>query len=112
MAASGKRSLRSKLLTITAGIMLLMSVVTLGAVSWMNYATESERLADVENQIRQSIWSKGATLTESHALALKSLVGDNAFSDVSSLVARATGREDVVYGAFISAEKQVWAYVS
>jgi hypothetical protein len=112
MPALGQRSLKGKLLKITAGIMLLMSVVMLSAVTWMNYVTERERLAEVENQITRTIWSKGATLTESHALSLKGLVTDNAFSDVKELVTRAAAQDDVVYGTFVSAEGQAWAYVS
>src|SRR6266545_6196814 len=93
------RTLKSKLFRITASIMLVMSVVTLSAVAWMNYATENDRLADIEQHIRQSIWSKGSTLTESHAMALKLLVADNAFSDVRNLVSRAVEKDSaVVYG--------------
>src|SRR5882762_9911190 len=113
MSARTKRSLKSKLLGITATIMLLSTVVTLTSVAWVNYATENDRLADIEHHIRQIIWSKGATLTESHALALKSLVADNAFSDVQSLVERAAGQdEDVLYGAFIGTDDTAWVYVS
>ncbi|HKY38586.1 MAG TPA: response regulator [Polyangiaceae bacterium] len=112
MSAQVKRSLKSKLLAITASIMLLMSAVILGAVAWMNYVTENERLADVEQQIRQSIASRGTTLAESHAIALKGLVADNAFSDVRKLVSRAVEQEDMVYGAFIGSENQAWAYVA
>ncbi len=113
MPARAQRSLKSKLLRITALIMLFMSVVTLTAVAWMNYVTENDRLADIEHHIRQSISSKGATLTESHALALKGLVADNAFSDVRSLVGRAVEEDDdIVYGAFVSSENKAWAYVS
>ncbi len=112
MAEPSKRTFKSKLLVITVSILLLMSVATLSAVAWTNSATENERLTDIENQIRQSIHSRGSTLSESHALALKNLVSDNAFSDVMNLVSRATGQSDVVYGAFVSAEGQSWAYVS
>jgi signal transduction histidine kinase/CheY-like chemotaxis protein len=112
MSAHVKRSLKSKLLAITASIMLLMSAVILGAVAWMNYVTENERLADVELQIRHSISSRGTTLAESHATALKSMVADNAFSDVQKLVARAVEQEDMVYGAFIGSDNQAWAYVA
>jgi len=104
MAARAARTLKSKLLKITASIMLLMSVVTLTAVACMNYVTESDRLADIEQNIRSSIWSKGVTLAASHAKALKGMVADNAFSDVKNLVAQAVAEdEDVVYGAFIGA---------
>jgi signal transduction histidine kinase/CheY-like chemotaxis protein len=113
MAERVKRTLRSKLLRITAPILLLLSVVTLASVAWVNYFTENTRLADIEHHIRASILSRGTTLTESHALALKSFVADNAFSDVRRLVARAIIQdEDVVYGAFLGADETVWAYVS
>src|SRR5882724_6990326 len=111
MSARPQRSLKSKLLRITATIMLLLSTVTLTSAAWVDYVTEKDRLADIERHIRESIWSKGATLTESHAIALKSLVADNAFSDVRSLVAQAVDH-DVLYGVFVSAESQAWAYAS
>jgi signal transduction histidine kinase/CheY-like chemotaxis protein len=107
------RTLKSKLFKITASIMLVMSVVTLSVVAWMNYATENERLAESERHIRQSIFSKGSTLAESHAMALKPLVMDNAFSDVRNLVSRAVEKDsDIVYALFLSAENKAWAYVS
>jgi signal transduction histidine kinase/CheY-like chemotaxis protein len=112
MSATVKRSLKSKLLAITAGIMLLMSAVILGAVAWMNYVTEGERLADVELQIRRSIASRGTTLAESHAIALKGLVADNAFSDVHKLLSRAVEQEDMVYGTFIGSDKRAWTYIA
>src|SRR5262249_28098297 len=107
------RTLKSKLFWITASIMLVMSVVTLSAVAWMNYATENERLAESERHIRQSIFSKGSNLAESHRMALKPLVMDNAFSDVRNLVSRAVEKDsDIVYALFLSAENKAWAYVS
>jgi signal transduction histidine kinase/CheY-like chemotaxis protein len=93
--------------------MLFLSVVTLTSVAWMSYVTEEDRLADIEYYIRASISSKGATLSDSHALALKGLVADNAFSDVGRLIARAVDEDDdVVYGVFISSENNAWTYVS
>src|SRR4051812_23527873 len=106
-------TLKSKLVRITAGIMLLMSVVTVTSVAWMSYASENDRALDVERHIRDSIASKGATLSESYALALRGMVADNAFTDVSRLVGRAPKEDsDVVYGLFLSADAKPWAYVS
>src|SRR4051812_49389699 len=113
MPARTARTLKSKLFKITASIMLVMSVVTLSAVAWMNYATENERLAESERHIRQSIFSKGSTLVESHGMALKPLVMDNAFSDVRNLVSRAVEKDpDIVYALFLSAQNKAWAYIS
>src|SRR5260221_7300465 len=113
MSARPKRTRKSKLWRITATIMLLLSTVTMTSAAWVNYVTEKDRLADIERHIRQSIRSKGATLTQSHAIALKSLVADNAFSDVRRLVSQAVEEDDdVVYGVFVSAENGVWAYAS
>jgi hypothetical protein len=97
MPARTARTLKSKLFKITASIMLVMTVVTLSAVAWMNYATENDRLAESEQHIRRSIWSKGSTLAESHAMALKPLVTDNAFSDVRSLVSRAVEKKRALF---------------
>ena len=51
-------------------------------------------------------------MAESNAFALKSLVADNAFSDVQKLVSRAVEQEEVVYGAFVGSDNQAWAYVA
>ena len=49
----------------------------------------------------------------SHAFALRGLVEDNAIGDVRQLVGHAVSRdEDVIYGLFVSAEGQLWAYAS
>src|SRR4051794_40737892 len=106
-------TLKSKLVRITAAIMLLMSALTVTVATWTNYATENDHVAQIERHIRDSIASKGATLTESYALALRGMVADNAFTDVARLVSRAPeGDSDVVYGLFLRADGKPWAYVS
>jgi len=112
MATHSARSLKSKLLRITAAIMLLMSVLTLTSAASLNYISETQRLVEVERHIRDGIAGRGATLTESHALALKSFVSDNAFSKVRALVARAIRQDrDAVYGLFLR-DNRAWAYSS
>ncbi len=54
---------------------------------------------------QDSIPSKGKILTENHALALRSMVLDNAFLDMQSLLDRAVNEDaDLVYGLFTNAE--------
>src|SRR5690606_9400831 len=66
-----------------------------------------------EAQIRKNLDDKGSLLAKSHAIALGSLVSDNAFGDVRQLVQETVNSDsDIVYGLFLSADNKPWAYVS
>ena len=107
------KSLNAKLLRIVLGVLALVAVATLGSVAWVNSQAEQQRLADIEAQVRRSISSKANMMVDSHALALRGLVVENAFSDVQKLVDRAVRADDeVIYGVFVSAEDTPWAYSS
>ena len=107
------RTLQSKLLVVIVAAVLGAGLATFAAFGWTSSATERERLVDIERQIRETISSKAEALATSHAFALRGLVEDNAIGDVRELVGHAVSRdEDVIYGAFISAEGQLWAYAS
>ena len=107
------KTLKARLLRIVVTTMLLTCVSSLSAVGWVSYVIERERLSDIERHIEDAISGKAATLVTSHALALKGLVLDNAFSDVRGLVASAVKDDpDITYGLFIASDGKPWAYVS
>jgi signal transduction histidine kinase/CheY-like chemotaxis protein len=108
-----KRTLKSKLLRVMLSIVAPLSIATLACVTWVHYQASLRDGAEVERLIRDGIAGKGRVLTASHALALHSLVTDNAFGDVRQLIAQAVGSDpDLVYGLFLSSEGIPWAYVS
>ena len=108
-----RKTLQSKLLVVIVVAVLGAGLATFAAFGWTSSTTERERLVDIERQIRETISSKAEALAMSHAFALRGLVEDNAIGDVRQLVGHAVARdEDVIYGAFVSAEGQLWAYAS
>jgi signal transduction histidine kinase/CheY-like chemotaxis protein/HPt (histidine-containing phosphotransfer) domain-containing protein len=107
------RSLRGKLQAIVVAVLCLVGFTTLGGVAWVNARTERQRLADIEAQVRSSIADKARVTAESHALALRGLVAENAFTDVQKLVQQAVdGDPEIIYGVFVSTEGAPWAYAS
>lgn len=111
MAASGK--LRAKLVWTMLFVLILVGIITLSLIVSIQYQSSKRHLASIESLILDSIVSKGKVMGENHALALKGLVADNAFTDVSELVKHSVKEDgDVVYGLFINSEKVPWAYFS
>lgn len=113
MRTQQQTTLKRKLLKIVLGVLTLVALSILGLVSLLNFRTEQARLVVIENQVRTGIEAKARVLVDNHALALRGLVADNVFSDVKSLVERAVAKDpDIVYGLFVAADEQPWAYVS
>jgi HPt (histidine-containing phosphotransfer) domain-containing protein/HAMP domain-containing protein/two-component sensor histidine kinase len=106
-------SLRSKLIRTMIGTLSVVAAAVLATVAALHVWTVRDTLSLVEAKIRESIIRKGQGLVANHAQALRGLVADNAFSDVRRLVDGAV-REDaeLVYGLFLGADGQPWAYVS
>jgi two-component system, chemotaxis family, sensor kinase CheA len=95
------------------GTLSVVATAMLATVAALHIWTARDTLSMVESKIRESITRKGQGLVANHAQALRGLVADNAFSDVRRLV-EGTLREDheLVYGLFLGADGQPWAYVS
>jgi HPt (histidine-containing phosphotransfer) domain-containing protein/HAMP domain-containing protein len=112
-ASRVRLSLRSKLIRTMIGTLSVVAAAVLATVSALHVWTVRDTLSLVEAKIRESIIRKGQGLVANHAQALRGLVADNAFSDVRRLVDGAL-REDpeLVYGLFLGADGQPWAYVS
>jgi two-component system chemotaxis sensor kinase CheA len=88
-----------------------VGIATLILVAILNTQSSSQYLATVRVHIEEGIRSKGRVLTENHALAMRSLVLDNAYLDMQRLVERAVKEDsDLVYGIYVSNEKQAMAY--
>lgn len=111
--SSAQRSVKFKLILIMAVTLLLVGVSTFASVWWLSDEAIHERQSELERQIRNNLSNKGSVLAKSHAVALGPLVADNAFGDVRKLVEETvTGDKDIIYGLFLSVDKNPWAYVS
>jgi two-component system chemotaxis sensor kinase CheA len=89
----------------------LVGLSTLVVVITVSVGASREQLAAVQKYISEGISSKGKTLTENHALALRGLTLDNAFSDMRQLVDRAVqSDDDLVYGLYVNSEHETLAY--
>jgi two-component system chemotaxis sensor kinase CheA len=89
----------------------IVGVATLVLVAILNTQASARYLSTVRMHIEEGIKSKGRVLTENQALAMRSLVLDNAYLDMQRLVERAVKEDgDLVYGVYVSSEKQALAY--
>jgi signal transduction histidine kinase/CheY-like chemotaxis protein len=108
-----RRSLNGKLLTLVLGVQLMVAIATLGSVAWVNLRQEQRRLKEIEAQVEEGIATKAKVMVDNHALAMRGLVLDNAFTEVQKLVQHAVSTDrNVVYGVFVSADGTPWAYAS
>lgn len=103
--------LQSKLvrkMVVTVGVVAAILIALLVGVS---VRLDRRNLAASEAHQRESLSARARLLAENHALALKSLVLDNAYGDVQRLIEHAVaGDPELVYGMFTSAEGRVWAF--
>jgi signal transduction histidine kinase/CheY-like chemotaxis protein/HPt (histidine-containing phosphotransfer) domain-containing protein len=112
-AVTTRHTLNRKLLRIVFAVFFCVCASTVSVVAWLSTQSESRRLADIEAQVRANIASKAKVLVDNHALALRGLVADNAFTDVRQIVERAVeGDPDIIYGVFVAADGTPWAYSS
>jgi two-component system chemotaxis sensor kinase CheA len=99
------KSLRGKFVRVLLAVSLLMAIATTSIVALMSVQASAQHLGAVQGHIQDGIVSKGKVLTQQHALALRSLTLDNAFSDMQGLVECAVKDDpDLVYGLFVNGE--------
>ena len=104
--------LRAKLVRAMVVTLVVVTGATVLTVGYMNYRSARATLDTIETQIRLSIARKGQGLATNHALALRSLVSDNAFGDVARLIERSVQEDDeMLYGLFLGADGKVWTYM-
>lgn len=104
--------LQRKLVRVMVLTLVGVAGATVLAVAYMNYRSARATLDTIETHIRQSITRKGQGLITNQAMALRSLVADNAFGDVARLVERTVNEdEDMLYGLFLGADEKLWTFV-
>ncbi len=107
-----RTGVRAKLVRAMVVTLVAVTGATLLTVGYVNVRNASGTLNIIETHIRDSIARKGQGLAANHALALRSLVGDNAFGDVARLVEGAVnGDEEMLYGVFLGEDGKVWTYI-
>lgn len=100
-----RTTLRRKFILTMLVVSSLIGITTLVVVLFLSTRSSDRRLHEIETSIQDSITSKGKILTQNHSLALRSMVLDNAFLDMQSLIDRAVNEDaDLVYGLFTNAE--------
>jgi signal transduction histidine kinase/CheY-like chemotaxis protein/HPt (histidine-containing phosphotransfer) domain-containing protein len=113
MKARPRNSLNRKLLRLVLGVQVLVAIATLGSAAAVNLRQEQRRSREIEAQVRENMRSKANAMVDNHALAMRGLALDLAFTDMQKLVEHAVAADrDVVYGVFVSAEGVPWAYSS
>jgi two-component system chemotaxis sensor kinase CheA len=96
-----RTTLRRKFIWTMLVVCSLIGATTLAIVLLLSSRASTRRLREVETNIENVITSKGRILTENHALALRGMVLDNAFTDMQTLLERAVNDDtDLVYGLF------------
>jgi signal transduction histidine kinase len=100
-----RTTLRRKFIWTMLVVCSLIGATTLTIVLLLSSRASARRLREVETNIENAISSKGRILTENHALALRGMVLDNAFTDMQTLLEQAVNDDtDLVYGLFTNAE--------
>ncbi len=104
-------SLRNKFIRTMLIVSSIIGGVTLAIVLFLSARSSAEHLRAIEVSIEEGITSKGKVLTENHALALHSMILDNAFLDMQTLLARAVNQDpDLVYGLFVNSDSEALAF--
>ena len=105
------KSLRRKFVHTLLLVSVLITIPTLAVVATMSVQSSAAHLKSTEKHIERGIISKGTVLTRNHALALRGLTLDNAFTDMQSLVSQAVKEDsDLIYGIYVDSEGATLAF--
>src|SRR5690606_35920881 len=105
------KSLRRKFVQTLLLVSVLITIPTLAVVTTMSVQSSASHLTATEKHIESGILSKGTVLTRNHALALRGLTLDNAFTDMQSLVSQAVKEDrDLIYGIYVDSEGATLAF--
>src|ERR1700730_13876605 len=106
-----RAKLQGKLVRTMVLMLSVVAAILIALLVSVSVRLSQRNLAAIDAHQRESLSTKSRMLAENHALALKSLVLDNAFGDVQRLIERAViGDRDLVYGLFSSAGGRGWGF--
>ena len=106
-------SIRRQIVLGTSLLLGLTLVITLLVVTIVQQKSTETSLKHVEKTITGDMGLNSAVkfLSQSHGLIMATLMDDNAFSDVQSLVARAVQDDPgLLYGLVVDVDGKVWAF--
>lgn len=105
------KSLRRKFVQTLLLVSILITIPTLVVVGTTSVRSSNAHLEATKKHIETGILSKGKVLTRNHALALRGLTLDNAFTDMQSLVNQAVEEDaDLAYGIYVDSEGATLAF--
>ncbi|GEM_PF-3032036 len=105
-------SLKVKLVRASAGLLAITGASILIVIASVEYSVARTGLATLETQIRETLTSRGESLTASQAVAFRALVEDTAVTEMRRTIAQSVEGKDIVYGVFTDQNGQPWSYCS
>ena len=114
MTESHKGSgIRSKLARTSLLLLIATGLSAVCGVAIVEISLAQYQLRALSTQIRKTLTTRGESLAHSHAFVFRTLVADTAVIEMQSTIGSTVGgRDDVVYGMYMSAEGRIWAYCS
>ena len=94
-------------------VLFATASATILVVAATSFFSSRATLRMIEGHLRQGILDKGSGLVGTQALALRDLVGDNAYGDVARLVERTVDEDQqVIYGLFLDDSMKPWGFAA
>lgn len=111
MKSEKRKLLKTRLVRTVLLIFWGVGIAVALVVGGISLKASKRHLSETEDQLKQMISLKGRGLAANHATALRNLVADNAFSDVTHLVEKTVLEDvEVVFGTFVAADGNAWVY--
>ncbi len=105
--------IRRKLLRAFGLLLVLFGVAALIVLLRHEVRTGEVALKLAEQRIEGALDAKGRSLTTGHGVAFRILAMDNAVTDMGRLLQSTVENDpDIDYGAYIAADKNLWAFAS
>jgi signal transduction histidine kinase/ActR/RegA family two-component response regulator len=105
--------IRRKLLRAFGLLLLSFGLAALIVLLRHQVQTGEVALTLAEQRIEGALDAKGRSLAAGHGVAFRTLVADNAVTDMGLLLQSTVETDpDIVYGAYIAADRTLWAFAS
>lgn len=105
-------SLRHKLVRASAGLLAIVGLAILVLVGLIEYVVAQRGIDTLEKQINGTLSARGESLVSSQADVFRTLVQDNAVTEMVHTIALTVAGQDIIYGAYIDRQGKPWAYCS
>lgn len=105
-------SLSNKLVRASAGLLAMVGLASLILVGLIEFVVAQRGIDTLEKQINGTLSARGASLVSSQADVFRTLVQDNAVTEMVHTVALTVAGQDIIYGAYTDSQGKPWAYCS